>query len=399
METIGYSLGGAIAGFAGTWLIIWMFGLEIYADYMIDLAKISLLLLFLEFLPNGYSLFKQQSDDLFAKSYPAFYSFMTIILTLAAIGLANVEFFEHPNIFLIAYVGLSVQQFYLDCQLQASGHLAAYYGITALKNILRVIFLLVGTVVMELDRNSSGSNVSHHLWGSLAASLLLSLILASWRHRPIFVSLIAAGRWNALVFLWQERRAYRPYYLNSLLKRAKDTMLPLLVDALGIDKALAGLILVYAKSFEVVAGQLRVIEAAFTNLALRARLATSRLRIAWVAAAIGQPACILIAAILLQREGLGVEWIIPAIPISFGVYPYVFEILARNDALASGRPRMVTASLLSYVAILGIGLLSLAWLQFLEPLPITLVLLASLCGGCVCYRLSWSAYEPKKANK
>lgn len=388
LQTIGLSLGGAVAGFVGTWLIVSLFGLANYADYLIDLAKISVLLLALEVLPNGYSLFRQQRDEVFEQAYPAFYALMTIALTFAALGLAAWGFFERPNIFLIAYTGLAVLQRYLDCQLQSRGYVAAYYRVPAITNVLRLLFLGGGAVVLGLDRESESAAVGQLLWSSLAAALLISLLFASFRHAALFMQLWRAFRQSSFAFLWTERRAYWPYYPNSLLKRAKDTMLPLLLDALLVDKVLAGLILVYAKSFEVVAGQLRIMEAVFTNLAHRARLAATRARIAWIAATIGQPAIVLIAVILLWRDGLGIEAIVPAILLSFGVYPYVYEILARSDALASERPRAVTASLVSYVALLGTGILSTATLDLLAPVPIVLILIAALCAASISYRFT-----------
>lgn len=387
LQSITLSLGGAGAGFAGTLVIVWLFGLSAYADYLIDLAKISALQLLLEALPNGYTLFRQQRDEIFAQAYPAFYALMAIVITLLSIGLAGLGFFEQPNIYLIAYVGLAVLQRYLDCQLQALGHLEAFYRIAALTNVLRVVFLTTGALVLGHDRDSSASAVGQLLWGSLALALLLSLLFAWHHHAALFRSLVDSFNSRSLKFLWKKREAYRPYYVNSVLKRAKDTMLPMLFDALSVDKALVGLIFVYTKSFDVVSGQLRVIEAAFTNLAHRVHIATDRVRIAWIAAGIGQPACILVAAILLWRDGLGVNAIIPAILISFSVYPYVFEILARNDALASERPYVVTTSLVVYVAILSSGLVSLSFLELLAPLPIAFILLIAQCASIVSYRL------------
>lgn len=399
MKTIGLSLSGAAAGFAGTWLIVNMLGLAALAHYLIDLAKVSLLLLALEALPTGYSLFRQQRDEVFALAYPAFYLLMAVTLTLAATFLAIFGFFEQPNIFLVTYVGLAVIQRYTDCRLQSIGHLAAYYQITAFSNVLRVLLLVAGAFFMQIDRSSDGQAVGQLLWGSLASGLFFSLLLATRLSPDIYVRLFLAARLASFGILWDERRSYRPYYLNSLIKRAKDTMLTLMLDKMLVDRALIGLILVYAKSFELVAGQLRVIEAAFTNFALRTKLANSKMKIAWIAAAIGQPACVFVAAILLTSEGLSIESIMPAVLLSFGVYPYVLEIFSRADALASDRPRAVTVSLVGYVSLLGIGLVSLSSFDLLAPLPIVLVQLAALIAASVSYRAAgWISISSRRMN-
>ena len=386
LHTISLSLAGAVAGFAGTWILVWLFGLATFADYVIDLAKISVLLLALELLPNGYTLFRQQRDEPFAAAFPAFYALMALALAGLACALSWAGYFESPNAFIVGYVALAVMQRYFDCQLQARGELAAYYRIPAVTNLLRAALLGAGALVLGIDRNSDADTVALVVWGSLAIGLLVSILVAALRHVELVRALGRALRPASFGQLWSHRAAYRAYYLNSVLKRAKDSMLPLLLDALLLDKALAGLVLVYAKSFEVVSGQLRVIEAAFTNLAARARLAASRSRIAWIAAFVGQPACIAVAAILLSREGLGLDALLPAVLISFGVYPYVFEILARNDALAAERPGAVTRSLIAYVAVVGAGLPTLSIVGLLQPLAVILVLLVGLCAASVSYR-------------
>jgi hypothetical protein len=176
-------------------------------------------------------------------------------------------------------------------------------------------------------------------------------------------------------------------------------MLTLMLDKMLVDRALIGLILVYARSFEVVAGQLRVIEAVFTNVALRASLAASKMKVAWASAVIGQSACVLVAAILLMRDGLSIGSIMPAVLLSFGVYPYVLEILARADALASGRPRAVTVSLVGYVLLLGIGLVALSSFELLAPLPIVLVQLSAMIVASVSYRATgWISTSSRRMN-
>lgn len=399
MKTIGLNLTGALAGFVGTWLIVNMLGLAALAHYLIDLAKVSLLLLVLEALPTGYSLFRQQRDEVFALAYPAFYLLMAVTLPLAATFLAIFGFFEQPNLFLVTYVGLAVIQRYIDCRLQSIGHLSAYYQITVLSNVLRVLFLGAGAFFLQIDRSSDSEAVGQLLWGSLASGLLLSLLLATPLSPGLYARLFLAARPASFGVLWHERCSYRPYYINSIIKRAKDTMLTLMLDIMLVDKALIGLILVYAKAFELVAGQLRVIEAAFTNFALRASLAANKMKIAWIAAAIGQPASVLVAAILLIQEGLSIESIMPAVLLSFGVYPYVLEILARADALASGRPRAVTVSLVWYVSLLGIGLVALSSFDLLAPLPIVLVQLSALIVASVSYRATgWISISSRRMN-
>lgn len=387
LQTIGLSLGGGASGFAGTWLIVHLFGAATLADYLINIAKVSVILVSLELLPSTYSLFQQQRDEYFSKAYPAFYTLMAFVLTIVALIFALVGFFGQLNLFLVAYVGLAVLQRYLDCQLQALGHLAAYYRISVLTNVLRFLFLGAGAIVLKIDQTNSGPAIDQLLWGSLALALLLSLLFTAREHPAPFARLFSAVRTASFALLWRERREYRAYYINSLLKRAKDTMLPLLLDRLLADRALIGVILVHTKSFEAVAAQLRIIEAVFTNLARRARLFANSSRIAWGAAAIAQPACVLVAAILLIPEGLSIEELLPAALLSFGVYPYVFETLSRSSALASSRPRAVTLSLISYTAVLGIGIISLTALSALTPLPIVIVLLAALFSASFSYRV------------
>ena len=79
IRTIPLNLLAAATGIAGTLFISWKFGLEVFAIYTINLAKLSIILLGLEILPSSFSIFRQQSDSAFKIAYPTFYLLFSII--------------------------------------------------------------------------------------------------------------------------------------------------------------------------------------------------------------------------------------------------------------------------------------------------------------------------------
>lgn len=347
---VGLNLVGALTGFLATCLIIWIFGLGVFADFAVDLARLSLLLLAIELLPSNFTLFRQQADARFAAAYPAFYAAGALLLPLAVAALIPIGAFDMPSWFMAPYMALAVIQRYFDCQLQARGELSDYLRIPAFANALRLSLLGTAISAGTVDLIRNPALVADLLWGSLALGLLLSLAIVSRRHFGLLADLTNAGRTESWHELWRLRSMYSAYYLNSILKRLKDTILPLACDAF-LPKPMTGLVLAIYRAVDAAFGQLRLLESVFTNLAARARLRAKRSRIALLTAVVGQVGANVAAALLLWREGLDIATLGHAFLLSFAVYPYVGELLARSDALAAGDPQKVTNALIFYLLI------------------------------------------------
>ena len=343
----------AVAGLAATFYITWFFGLSEFAYYTINLAKLSLVLLGAELLPSSFTLFRLQEDEHFTGAVPVFYLLFAFVAAAAAGLLVATGLLDHGSWFMVAFVFVSALQRYFDTQAQASGRVDAFFWIPAASNIARLA-LLAG-----LSQLTSVSTLDA-LWASVAVGGMIGQVIMLSRF-PEFLDRGAYKKPLAkLHYLWSIRSSYYGYYVNSVLKRLRDTFLPLFCDFAIPSKSEIGRLLVYTRANEAVCGQVRVLEAYMVNRGVRENLRHLRRRIFWTIGPIGQVAIAGVALALMYRHGIAPTDVALAFVAGLFLYPYIAELFWRNDALASFRPRQVTISLLSFLAGLAIPSL-VAW--------------------------------------
>jgi hypothetical protein len=352
------------AALAGTFFIIWNYGLAEFAFYTISMAKLSLILLGIELLPGNFTIFRLQDDERFTQAVPVFYLGFAVIAAAAAAGLIATGLVDHFSWFMIAFVFASAMQVYFDTQAQASGRVGAFFWIPAASNIARLV-LLVGLALLKLPAPDV-------LWGSVAiGSIIGQAVMIT--HFPEFLHPAAYRNPLAkLRYLLSIRSAYYAYYVNSLLKRLRDTFLPLFCDLAMPSKAEIGRLLVFVRAIQAVARQVRILEAYMINRTVRDDLRHLRRRIFWTIGPLGHACVAAIALVLIYRHGIEpLDWMLAFVAGLF-LYPYIAELFWRNDALASFRPRQVTISLSSFL--IGLAAPSLiAWQLGYLGVPVLLV--------------------------
>jgi hypothetical protein len=342
-RSLGLNVTAAAAALAGTLYITWVFGLAEFAYYTINFAKLSLILLGLEMLPSSFTVFRLQEDERFAGALPVFYLSFAIVAVGLAAALLAAGTFAHASWFMLVFVFSAALQRYLDAQAQASGRVDAFFWIPASSNIARLL-LLSGLTPLKI------MPVPDVLWSSVGIGGMIGQAVMLSRF-PEFLDRSAYRRpLGKLGYLWSIRASYYGYYLNSVLKRVRDTFLPLFSDLVIPAKAEIGRLLVFTRANEAVCGQVRVLEAFMVNRAIREDLRHARRRIFWTIAPLGQAGVAFIALTLMYRQGIALNDLILAIVTGFFIYPYILELFWRNDALASFRPRQVTISLLAFLA-------------------------------------------------
>lgn len=343
IRTIPLNLLAAATGIAGTLFISWKFGLEVFAIYTINLAKLSIILLGLEILPSSFSIFRQQSDSAFKIAYPTFYLLFSIISTLITITLIHFFATENSSWFMASYIFLAVMQRYFDCQSQANGIIGDYFWIPAITNTTRLFTLIIQTQLFE------NSNIHDLLWSSLTIGMVAGQLYMGTKFPNIAKLFFRPPKKELIIYLLKIRKSYYPYYLNSVLKRAKDIYIPIFCDAFLTSKSEIGRFLLYQKSVDFSCTQIRMIEGFLTNIKIRSSLAKSKKNIIITSAIIGQITSIAISALLTHREGLGWNELYLAAIFSFYIYPYVLEIFWRSDSYAKFLPLQVSISLICYL--------------------------------------------------
>ena len=379
----------AVAGLAGTFYVIWFFGLAEFAYFTINSAKLALVLLAGEMLPSNFSIFRLQDDPRFARAVPLFFVALAVCAaaTVAALDAAGV--FAHASGWMALFVVSSAIQRYFDAQAQASGRVDAFFLIPAASNVVRLL-LLVG---LSQATNWAAPDI---LWASAAIGGCVGQAIMVTRF-PEFFRLESYRKPLAkLHYLWAIRRDYYGYYVNSVLKRLRDTFLPLFCDLAIPSKAEIGRLLVFTRANEAVCGQVRVLEAFMVNRAVREKLRNYRRWIFWTIGPMGQVAVAVIALALMYRHGIGSGEVALAAATGLFIYPYILELFWRNDALAAFAPRQVTLSLLAFLA--GLTIPPLAAFAF-GPVSISLMIFSYILGqtlAAATYRLF--PQEPERAG-
>lgn len=379
----------AAAGLGATLFITWYFGLAEFAYYTINLAKIGLVALITELLPSSFTVFRLQDDESYSRAAPVLYAIfalcgVALTSTLILLGLMN-----HWSWFMLLFVVSTVLQRYFDTQAQASGRVGAFFWIPASSNISRLLLLALLSQV--------GLSTADVLWASLAAGSLIGQIVMISSF-PEFLDRHAYRQpLGKIAYLWSLRGLYYPYYVNSVLKRLKETFLPLFCDMVVPSKAEIGRLFVFTRANEAVCGQVRVLEAFMVNRAVRDQIRSIRRRIFFLVAPLSQLAVAVLALVLMYRHGIGAEDVVLAFVTGLFIYPYMLEIYWRNDALAAFAPRRVTLSLIAFFAGIAIPP-AIAWATGTLSIP---VLVGSYVLGqmlsVLTYKLSrmWQLAKPE----
>lgn len=354
----------ASAGLAGTFFITWFYGLAEFAYYTIGFAKLSLILLGTELIPSSFAIFRLQEDEGFSGALPVFYVAFALCAASAAAVLIACGVIHHSSWFMIAFIFTSALQRYFDAQAQASGRVDAFFWIPASSNISRLVLLAA--------LSHLGLSIPNVLWASVAMGSIIGQLIMLSR----FPEFLQAGAYRAplpkLRYLWSIRSSYYGYYLNSLLKRARDTFLPLFSDVVIPSKVEIGRLLVFTRANDAVCGQVRVLEAFMVNRSTRENLRSARYHIFWTVGPGGHLAVASIALALMYRHGISRADVVLAFVAGLFIYPYILELYWRNDALASFAPTRVTLSLLGFLAGLAVPP-TIAWAFRVLSIPIFVI--------------------------
>ena len=127
-----------------TVLLVRWFGAGVYANYLVDLSYLSLLLILLEVVPSNYSIFRLQDEPTRIRGLAALAvasAFMLDVLLLCQVIFLICS--PANSVWIAPYAGAMAIKRYLDIRLQSSGRLREYFGIELLGSIIRVALMAV----------------------------------------------------------------------------------------------------------------------------------------------------------------------------------------------------------------------------------------------------------------
>lgn len=335
-----------------TILLVRWFSAGVYADFLVDLAYLSLTSILLEIVPSNYSLFRVQDDPSRIRGLAALAIATALIMASIALTFGYVLTLFHGNsVWIAPYAGALAIKRYLDIRLQSTGRLREYFGIDLLGAVFRVV--LMGVFLRW------GVSPVDAVWASLSGAILLAQVFWFSRNsveRGIFSAFFDRKAWLSL---FEERRAYIPYYLGIVFKRLRDNLVPILANNFFVNReALGGFFLAY-RGLVFTVSQVRVIEAllihrdtfnAFIGLHFFQRL---------LVAFVSQVVCVVASFGLMYSSGIEDFQPLTVLFLSFTIWFYVYSILERAKAYSSYDTLSVNAAMVSHcvVAILLVWLL------------------------------------------
>lgn len=350
VTTAAINAATAATNMIGTVLIVRWFGAAVYADYLVDLAYIGLILILLEIVPSNYSVFRVQDapDRIHGLAALSIASTLVLILVIQA-SISFFDLYHADSIWMILYAGIMAIKRYLDIRLQSTGRLPEYFGIEFRSAILRIVLL---GAFLWLSATPADA-----VWASLACATLLSQaiwFIGKHEEQRIFLSLNKRSAWMPWI---EERRAYLPYYFESATKRVKANLIPILASFFFTNRELLGGFFLAYRGLQFTSGQIRILEGLLNHRLILGKVSTYTLHHRALVAIAAQLACILASIGLIASSGLQDFQIPTVITLSFAIWPYVFFIIERAKAYSAYEAFRVNAAIVAYCA----GAAALAW--------------------------------------
>lgn len=393
---VGYSMGASALQLLSTLATVRMAGTAAFADLTIDVFKLAVITIALELVPTPYATFRMQRDPDYAHQFATFSLASCCFCLLAWGAVQSAGWFSNPTGWMAPYALYLGVQRYLDIRLQAENRIREYYQMLCGSAALRLLFTVAGLALIQ------GHDVAV-LWGSLSLSSLLSV--AFWfAMRPAeFAPFFRRGHRKSLSHIFEARGAYYAYYVNTALKRLRDSLLPVAASLVVAEKVELARYLLAMRGVEFVMGQLRLAEALLANLANRAAVHHRREFQLFVLAGMGQVMSFVVCVFLSGQAGFNVETLIVSAIASLIMYPYVLELGYRSDAYAEDAPLRVSISLTVFTITLAVTLFLLSKFDLLIApglvlAPVLAQTLASLTY-LVTRRLIAGKYPPDRASE
>lgn len=335
-----------------TVLLVRWFGAGVYADYLVDLAYLSLISILLEVVPSNYSIFRVQDDPSWIRGLAA----LAVVTALLMAGVVLVsgyvfDMFHANSVWITPYAGSLAVKRYLDTRLQSTGRLQEYFEIELLGAVIRVLLMgvFLWWAVHPVDA----------VWASLACATLVTQL--TWfsknqEERRIFISSVV-GR-SAWIPLFEERRAYVPYYMGIAFKRLRDNLVPILASNFFINRESLGAFFLAFRGLVFTVGQIRVIEGLLNHRKTLKSVVDLPFFHRAIVAVVGQFVCIAASIGLIIASGVKDFNIITVAILSFALWFYVFSMLERAKAYSNYDTLRINSSMVSY-CIVEIGLVFL----------------------------------------
>lgn len=364
--------------FLNTIVIIRLLGANSYNNYITDLAVISIVAIVYELIPSNYSLFKIQDDSSW-KQVVATQIFISALLATVVNTIIGYyfDFYSIFTLWFIAYLLVTGLKRYIDLTLQAAGRVDQYFKLEAFTSFLRLLLVLL-LYFADYDINQL-------IWASLVLSTLICQTFWLSYNRIELTYFLSIFKINSYVRLFKNRHLYYPYYLGISLKRITDNSVPILAKYFfRSPEALSAFFLAYRGiSFSI--SQIRIIESIMANRSHIRNLNRLSTQHKLIISLIIQVISLVIAITLQILSGIeNVDFKLNFL-LSFIVYPIIFSMFGRANALSKYNPHTVNMANLFYLITMGGGVLISILLNANSIILFILILITSQFSALLTY--------------
>lgn len=325
-----------------TILLTRWFGAGVFADYVIDLAYLSLLLILLELVPSAYMVYRVQEQPHLLKGVASISLVTAVILSVVIILLGELShLFKQYSIWMSIYIGFQCLKRFFDIRLQSDGRLKEFLGIELMSSIFRLI-LMWGAFAI-------GMSTTESVWGSLALGVVLAQILWSVRNPSdlkVFIFLFDTSVWLSLL---AERHQYFRYYLSVFLKRIRDNLVSVMGGFYFTSREVAGSFFLLYRGLVFASGQIRIFEGMLSHRKTLSNLEFKPASKLIVVSLAGQILCLSTSYIITTLAGIDEFPILSGFLLSTIIWMSVLYIYWRAAAYSRYQLRSVNLSMAAYI--------------------------------------------------
>ena len=330
---------GAGINFITTILVVKLFGLEIFGDYVILSSLVGLFTLIYTVIPPNFAIFKLQDDKSFYNIFIFNYIFNSFIITIV-LYLSTYIIDYKFNIFLILLFGiLNGLMEYFNVYSQAINKSDKYFIMLFISYLAKLIFISILYFYIKIFT----------LDMILLLNILSLFIALIYAYYYIGFEKIVINYKNYFSFIKDNFLILRGYYTNTFLKRIKDNA-TVLVFSLLVNSEMIALYNLFTKITGFVLGQLRVVEAYIVNRQNLAHINITNNKI-YTIGFVFQIFIILVGLVYLKIS-IDRYMFQELFIYSFLSYPYVNILLLRNKLLSDYNVNIINGMYLLYLSCL-----------------------------------------------
>jgi hypothetical protein len=359
----------AAINFLSSYLIVQTLSLDIFGEFAIFSSYLAFGGLIYAIIPSNFSIFKLQDEQRYKVNLIVFFMLCSILFFLFVILMSALGFITF-DIWTVYLFGVSTYVLgYFDIKFQASGRLNRYFFMLFIIGILKI-----GTLGLFYYTDHLNS-LSDLLWTMTTVQMIVILFYAFEDRKEIsFIINNLKVFPETLLFIKTNFMVFKPYYLNTFLKRIRENII-ILVFSKFTTKDIIGLFTIFVKIASFVFGLSRTLEAFFMNKENISKYREMFYKKVLYFSVVLQIIFLFIGIIYLKIF-TGQYYLLEIIIPSLLVYPHVYFLLARSEMLSNYKNKEANISEFIYMVVVLIG----AFMSFyissstIYPILITFVL-------------------------